>query len=171
MATGPVTLPSIQDPHGAYGPSANRAWESRAGGYAASPASTNGYPPPGSGASNSGYSPSPSANPYPPPGPSSGYLPPVQPHPQDSRSSFPPDPRAQYYGAGPGPVSYNDPYGYAYRPDRGPPGVYPAEYARSAPAGGGPIQQAPRQRTSIACRYCRRRKVSREKLQTKCQYF
>ncbi|RYP06728.1 hypothetical protein DL764_002980 [Monosporascus ibericus] len=59
MATGPVTLPSIQDPHGAYGPSSGRGWDARAGSYGPSPGSTNGYPPPGSGPRNTSYSPSP----------------------------------------------------------------------------------------------------------------
>ncbi len=164
MATGPLTLPAIQDPHGAYGPSGGRGWEPRAGSYGPSPVSTNGYPPPppGSSAPSSSYSPATAGNAYPPPGPGHQYLPPVQPHPQDSRASFPPDPRApQYYSSQRPPVPYNDPYGYAYRPDRGPPGAYPPDYPRAAPGGGAVMQQsAPRQRTSIACRYCRRRKVS-----------
>lgn len=166
MATAPLTLPSIQDPHGAYGSSGGRGWEPRAGSYGPSPASTNGYPPPGSSTPGTSYSPLTAGSAYPPPGPSPQYLPPVQPPPQDSRGSYPPDPRApQYYAAQRQPVPYNDPYGYVYRPDRGPPGAYPADYPRAAPGGAAVMQQsAPRQRTSIACRYCRRRKVSFEKL-------
>lgn len=166
MATAPLTLPSIQDPHGAYGPSGGRSWEARAGSYGPSPASTNGYPPPGSGTPGTSYSPSPAGSAFPPPGPIPQYLPPVQPPPQDSRANYPPDPRAPpYYTAQRPPVPYQDPYGFAYRPDRGPPGAFPPDYPRAAPGGAAVMQQsAPRQRTSIACRYCRRRKVSFEKL-------
>ena len=48
------------------------------------------------------------------------------------------------------------PQGYA-PPPRG----YPAEYQRGAPQHMQFATSAPRQRTAIACRYCRRRKVSR----------
>ena len=161
MATGSVTLPSIQDPHGAYGPSSGRGWDARAGSYGPSPGSTNGYPPPGSGPRNTSYSPSPAGSAYPPPGPGHQYLPPVQPHPQDSRATYPPDPRAPQYYPAQRPVPYNsNPYGYAYSPGRGHPGPYPPDYARGPPGGAAVMQQsAPRQRTSIACRYCRRRKI------------
>ncbi|KAJ1325564.1 RNA polymerase II-specific transcription factor-like protein [Microdochium nivale] len=164
MSSGAVTLPSMQDPHGLGGGAGGRHWDSRSSGYGPSPSSANGYPPP----QQPSYSPSSSASAYPPPGPGSQqYLPPVQPHPQDARGSFPPqDPRsAPYYagqqrppamgpGPGPGPAPYGG-YDYSYRPDRHP-GAYP-DYAR----GGAQMlqQSAPRQRTSIACRYCRRRKI------------
>jgi hypothetical protein len=164
MAAGAVTLPSIQDPNGPYGPPAGRAWDPRAANYGASPNSANGYPPPGSAPSHqSSYSPP--ASSYPPPA-GSQYLPPVQPHPSDSMSSYPPqDPRGPHYYASQRsmpPASYPpESYGYPYRQDRGP-HSYHADYAQGGP---GPAamqhqQAAPRQRTSIACRYCRRRKVS-----------
>jgi hypothetical protein len=67
-------------------------------------------------------------------------------------NGYQPDPRAYQ----------QDPYRPAPGPYRGE-GGYPQEYGRGAP----PQQQhmafsqsAPRQRTAIACRYCRRRKVS-----------
>lgn len=165
MASGAVTLPSIQDAHGGYGPP-GRAWDPRTGSYGTSPSSANGYapPPPGNAPPPQGnYSPAGTSGGYPPP-PGHHYLPPVQPLPPDGRGSYPPsDPRApQYYSPGrPGPPGAN--YDFAYRPDRGgPPGPYggypPQDYARVGQPG---MMQpsAPRQRTSIACKYCRRRKI------------
>lgn len=166
MAAGPVTLPSIQDPHGAYGPPAARGWDPRANNYGASPNSTNGYPPPPGSAQapHNGYSPSSSSSGgYPAPS-NHQYLPPVQPHPHDPRASYPPDPRqGPYYPQQQRPPM--QPYGansydFAYRPERGPPGAYPQDYGRGGPGPGVMQQSAPRQRTSIACKYCRRRKVS-----------
>lgn len=158
MATGSVRLPSIQDPHGAYSSSGGRAWDPRAAGYGPSPSSTNGYPPPATGPQGAaGYSP-PSGGAYPPPGSSHPtYLPPVHAPAPDPRANYPPDPRAsQYYQA----YGTPNPYDFAYRADRGAPGAYPPEYARGGPGGAAVMQQsAPRQRTSIACRYCRRRKI------------
>ncbi|KAH8196269.1 hypothetical protein TruAng_009571 [Truncatella angustata] len=151
MASGAVTLPSIQDPNGPYGPPQARGWDSRSGNYSGSPGSTNGYPAPGS---QGGYSP-PSSS-YPPP-PNQQYLPPVQPHPVDSRANYPPppppDPRGpQYYAPQRPPYNNADNYGYAYRPDRGPPGY---ENYQGGPPGSMQHQQAaPRQRTSIACGKC-----------------
>ncbi|PBP23680.1 hypothetical protein BUE80_DR005348 [Diplocarpon rosae] len=49
---------------------------------------------------------------------------------------------------------YRPPLGQ-YREDRG----YPQEYVRGAPQNMNFHQSAPRQRTAIACRYCRRRKI------------
>lgn len=166
MAAGAVTLPSIQDPNGPYAqPPSRGGWDSRSANYGASPSSANGYPPPGSAppSHSNGYSPPQSSYPAPP---GASYLPPVQPHPTDARAGYPPqqDPRAgpYYQSQRPMPPSpyAQDSYGYAYRPDRGPPG-YPGDYP---PGGAGPAamqhqQAAPRQRTSIACRYCRRRKI------------
>ncbi|KAI1080490.1 hypothetical protein F5B20DRAFT_99551 [Whalleya microplaca] len=163
MATSSMTLPSIQDPHGAPGPYGGRAWDPRASAYGNSPSSTNGYPPPPSSAHappSTGYSPPSSGSAYPPPGSGNqAYLPPVQS--QDPRANYPQDPRAAYYSPQAS-MTYNaaSPYDYAYRPDRGAPGAYPPEFARSGSVGAGVMQQsAPRQRTSIACRYCRRRKI------------
>ncbi|KAH7029413.1 uncharacterized protein B0I36DRAFT_132386 [Microdochium trichocladiopsis] len=182
MSSGAVTLPSMQDPHGLGGSAATRHWDSRSSGYGPSPSSANGYPPPGTPLQQPpSYSPSSSTGAYAPPGPGpQQYLPPVQPHPQDARGSYPPqDPRsAPYYAAqqrpgmgpgpgqgpgpgpmpgapGPGPAPYSGGYDYGYRPDRHP-GSY-GDYGRGGPQ---MLQQsAPRQRTSIACRYCRRRKI------------
>ncbi|KDN62836.1 hypothetical protein CSUB01_08239 [Colletotrichum sublineola] len=172
----PVTLPSIQDPHGAYGqPAYPRSYppdprgdlraDPRASNYSASPNSVNGYPPPQPGG-------------HPP------QLPPLQP-PGDPRSpSYPPPPDARddYYRSRqppPPPPPYGgDPYYQDYHNRQGPPppGRYP-DYPPPGPGGprydyppgaprydygpGGPAlqQAAPRQRTSIACRYCRKRKI------------
>ncbi|KAI1865186.1 hypothetical protein JX265_008233 [Neoarthrinium moseri] len=163
MASGTVTLPSIQDPQGPYGPPAGRAWDPRASSYGHSPNSSNGYAsPPGNAPSHqSSYSPSSGGSAYPPPA-GHPYLPPVQPHPNDARAPYPPpDPRgAPYYSSQRQPPPYNpNGYDYAYRPERGPPGSYPPDYARAGPGQAVMQQTAPRQRTSIACRYCRRRKI------------
>ncbi|GAP89921.2 putative Zn -C6 fungal-type DNA-binding domain protein [Rosellinia necatrix] len=168
MASGAVTLPSIQDRPDIYGPPSARSWDSRASGYGPSPASTNGYPPPPGGVSvpsGSSYSPAGSGGGFPTPG---GLhqpypLPPVQSPAQDPRSGYPQDPRSQgyYVAQAPGSFPGANVYEYGYRGDRGP-GSYTPEYARGGPAAGAVIshgQSAPRQRTSIACKYCRRRKI------------
>ncbi|RDW92590.1 hypothetical protein BP5796_01984 [Coleophoma crateriformis] len=64
-------------------------------------------------------------------------------------NGYAPDPRYQGspYGAPPPPQPYRD--------DRG----YQADYGRGAPQHMNFTQSAPRQRTAIACRYCRRRKI------------
>ncbi|KAI8957085.1 hypothetical protein F5Y11DRAFT_105293 [Daldinia sp. FL1419] len=158
MASGAVRLPSMQD-HYAQTAGA-RSWDPRSSSYGPSPNSTNGYPPPLAtpAPASTGYSPPASGNAYPPPG--SGhppYLPPVQSSAPDPRASYPPqDPRAQYF------ANYNaaNPYDFVYRSDRGASGAYPPEFARGGPVGAAVMPQtAPRQRTSIACRYCRRRKI------------
>lgn len=160
MATSTVRLPSIQDPHGAYSTSAGRGWDPRSSGYGPSPNSTNGYPPPPTSAQvppGPAYSP-PSGGAYPPPSTSHpSYLPPVHAPAPDPRAGYSQDPRATPYFPG---YSAPNPYDFTYRQDRATPGVYPPEYARGGPSGAAVMQQsAPRQRTSIACRYCRRRKV------------
>jgi hypothetical protein len=142
----PLTLPSIQETyHSSYStpPPSGRGYQpqhdARAGGaFGPSPPNANGFQTPPSN--------------YPP------SLPPVQAA----------DPRQQQYNSdyynqqqqqrGP----YQDPY-YGRYPPQGPPhpgyGGYP-DYPRVG-ASVAPQQQqaAPRQRTSIACRYCRKRKV------------
>ncbi|CAJ2503593.1 Uu.00g109870.m01.CDS01 [Anthostomella pinea] len=157
MASAAVTLPSIQDPHATYGPGSSRSWDSRTSGYGPSPTSTNGYPPP---PGSSSYSPVASSSGYPTPGSNhQPYLPPVHAHASSSRGGYPADPRASQHYAAPAPGSYNgaSAYDYAYQPERGPHGGY-ADYA--GPSGAAVMQQsAPRQRTSIACKYCRRRKI------------
>ncbi|KAI9163588.1 hypothetical protein HJFPF1_05206 [Paramyrothecium foliicola] len=166
-----VTLPSIHDPRAAapYGAPPHPA----ARGYApdpryASPNAVNGYPAPG-------------AQQAPP-----TYLPPLQPQsdprspgyaPQDQRGGYyderrpPPPPQYHeqypqdpYYGRPPpqGPPMPPNGYPRDYRGPPPPPGVYYGqEYPPPGP-GGVPAtmaQAAPRQRTSIACRYCRKRKI------------
>jgi hypothetical protein len=79
-------------------------------------------------------------------------LPSISPYdPQYAQpNGYPADPRAYQqdpYRAPPGP----------YRDDRG----YQQDYGRGGPQHMAFSQSAPRQRTAIACRYCRRRKVSR----------
>ncbi|KAH8677213.1 hypothetical protein BGZ61DRAFT_536144 [Ilyonectria robusta] len=165
-----VSLPSIHDAR-SYGPPPTAPGR----GYPpdpryASPNAVNGYPPPGHQA------PPPPQQQQPP------YLPPLQPQ-SDPRSPAypPPDQRGGYYDdrRPPGPGGYgqepysSDPY-YAYRgqPPQGPPppngfrdyrahlasGVY--EYPPGGPGAAPQLTQAaPRQRTSIACRYCRKRKI------------
>ena len=78
-------------------------------------------------------------------------LPSISPYdPQYAQQNgYPPDPRAYQqdpYRAPPGP----------YRDDR----AYQQDYGRGGPQHMAFSQSAPRQRTAIACRYCRRRKVS-----------
>ncbi|KAI1474644.1 hypothetical protein F4774DRAFT_323085 [Daldinia eschscholtzii] len=158
MASGAVRLPSMQDP---YTQSAGaRGWDPRSSGYGPSPSSTNGYPPPIAAPAppSAGYSPPTGGSAYPPPSSSHPpYLPPVHTPAPDPRASYPPqDPRAQYFS------NYNtaNPYEFGYRTDRNASGAYPPDFVRGGPVGAAVMQQsAPRQRTSIACRYCRRRKI------------
>ncbi|KAG5982120.1 hypothetical protein E4U55_002267 [Claviceps digitariae] len=157
-----VTLPSIHDTRaGGYGASTPLPG---ARGYGldpryASPNAVNGYPPPSGGQQ--------------PPG---SYLPPMQPQ-QDARPSAypPPDHRGPYYddrrGAPPPPPSDaaygQDAYYYRGPPGAPPPNGYPRphigpygpDYGQSGNAASQMGQAAPRQRTSIACRYCRKRKI------------
>ncbi|KAH8654429.1 hypothetical protein BGZ60DRAFT_153967 [Tricladium varicosporioides] len=81
-------------------------------------------------------------------------------NPYDSHSQY----SQPQNGYGPGPSNYpQDPYRPGpgqgpYRDDRG----YQQDYGRGAPLSQNNLafsQQAPRQRTAIACRYCRRRKI------------
>lgn len=159
-----VTLPPIQDAPPAYGagrypPPPDTA--SR-GAYSASPTLVpNTYPPPS--ASPNGYPPPPGGpNGYPPPSSGGLYnLPPVQ---TPDQRHYGVEPREYYPRGGsfapPPPESFN----FApFRPVSGPPfGGYPPDYGRGVGAPP-PPQAPPRQRTSIACRYCRKRKVSNER--------
>ena len=85
------------------------------------------------------------------PSSSSVTLPSISPYEyQQPPNGYPPDPR----------YPPQDPYrqpppGGPYRDDRA-----QYEYARGGPQQMNFSQSAPRQRTAIACRYCRRRKVS-----------
>ncbi|KAI0021438.1 hypothetical protein F4780DRAFT_290878 [Xylariomycetidae sp. FL0641] len=169
MAAGTVTLPSIQDAHGAYPPPEDRSWDSRTPGYGPSPNSAHAYPPPpppqpapSQQYAHAPYSPSSGHSAYPPPPGSNpqAYLPPVAPPGADPRAAYAADPRGAPYYAPPHAVPYGSPtaYEYGYRGDRGHP--YGQEYGRPGPPPGAVMQQsAPRQRTSIACKYCRRRKI------------
>lgn len=173
----PVTLPAIQDPYGpqqhpysrSYPPSDPRSdprgdprgSEPRPVHYSNSPSSVNGYPPPA--------------------GHPSTQLPPLQPPGPRSPGYPPADGRDDYYRSRqPPPPHYGDPYHPDYRQGPPPPRPYP-EYGQPGPGphrydygpppppgaqrwdyGQNPVpmpQAAPRQRTSIACRYCRKRKV------------
>ncbi|KAM3428096.1 hypothetical protein NHJ13734_008727 [Beauveria thailandica] len=147
-----VTLPSIQDPHGGSYP--GQAPPSR--GYPpdaryASPNGGNGYPPPG----QSGHPPS--------------FLPPLQPGSDHRAQAYPPEHRSSYYDDRRHPQYSDYPPDYYYRQQGPSPNGYPRDYRGPPPGsyppdfgqGGGPqmAQAAPRQRTSIACRYCRKRKI------------
>lgn len=149
-----VTLPSIQDPHG--------------GNYAGQPPPPGrGYPPDPRYASPSG------GNGYPPPGQSghpSGYLPPLQTGSDPRSQGYPSEHRSSYYDDRRHPQYSDYPPDYYYRQQGPPPNGYSRDYRGPPPGsyppdfgqGVGPsmAQAAPRQRTSIACRYCRKRKVS-----------
>ncbi|KAJ4147392.1 hypothetical protein LMH87_001913 [Akanthomyces muscarius] len=147
-----VTLPSIQDPHG--------------GNYSGQPPPSRGYPPDPRYASPNG------GNGYPPPGQAGhppGYLPPLQPGSDHRSPAYPPEHRSSYYDDRRHPQYSDYPPDYYYRQGGPPPNGYPRDY-RGPPPGsyppdfgqgvGAPMAQAaPRQRTSIACRYCRKRKI------------
>ncbi|KAK0725726.1 hypothetical protein B0H67DRAFT_642106 [Lasiosphaeris hirsuta] len=161
-AQGGMTLPSLQYPAPGgtgYAPEPQRYPEQR---YASSDQR---YPP--DQRSWSSESPT-NPNGYPPPPSDPRYqLPPVH-APQDraryddrrqydERRQY--DDRRQYndqyYQGQPSPYAYRYPPGAAYPP---------YDYARAGanappPAVPQPQQAAPRQRTSIACRYCRKRKI------------
>ena len=125
--------------------------------YGTSPNSSNGYPMESSSSRQGSYSPARRSG-YAPP---HGYLPPIQCSPQDARCSYPPVSRGpqDYSAARPALYGANATYDFAYRQERGSPGQYPLDYDR---VGQQVIQSsAPLQRTSIACKYCRRRKVGR----------
>ncbi|KAG6019355.1 hypothetical protein E4U41_003276 [Claviceps citrina] len=156
-----VTLPSIHDARaGGYGapapPPGGRGYGHDA--RYASPNTVNGYPPPAGGQQ-----------------PTGSYLPPMQPQQVPRTSAYPPpDHRGPYYddrrGAPPPPpdAAYGqDAYYYRGPPGAPPPNGYPRphpgpygpEYAQAGNAPPQMGQAAPRQRTSIACRYCRKRKI------------
>lgn len=161
-----VTLPSIHEARGpaGYGSQSQPPLTPGARGYPhdacfASPNAVNGYPPPAA----SGQ-------------PPSTYLPPLQTSPSDPRSPAypPPDQRGAYYDDRRPYPEHHQPQqyaaeGYYYRgPPSGPvpPNGYPRppqgayqEFAQPAGSVAAMAQAAPRQRTSIACRYCRKRKV------------
>ncbi|KAH8811390.1 hypothetical protein F5884DRAFT_854740 [Xylogone sp. PMI_703] len=82
-----------------------------------------------------------------PSAPGSVTLPSISPYMPNG--GYAPDPRG--YQQPP----YREPPQGAYRDDR----PYPQEYGRGAPQHMAFSQSAPRQRTAIACRYCRRRKI------------
>ncbi|KAL6245236.1 hypothetical protein RBB50_008011 [Rhinocladiella similis] len=114
-------------------------------------------------------------SPYPPPDPA---RPGQYPDPRAAHSYPPPPSWAPQHSAYPPPSHYPDPqhqgYGYPPRPDVGqppqpmhpdayrlpppypPPGYYPPQHYAPPPP---PAAAAPRQRTAIACKYCRKRKI------------
>ncbi|RKK72375.1 hypothetical protein BFJ69_g10181 [Fusarium oxysporum] len=165
MATS-VTLPSIHDSRGYGPPPAAPGRGYPADPRYASPNAVNGYPPPGH---------------QPPPGQPQQYLPPLQPQSDPRSSAYPPPPpdqRGGYYDDRRPPYGQEaystDPYYAYYRGQPPPPGPpppnghpgyrhIPAGVYEYPPVGHGnapPLTQAaPRQRTSIACRYCRKRKI------------
>ncbi|KAB5559807.1 hypothetical protein GE09DRAFT_69095 [Coniochaeta sp. 2T2.1] len=115
--------------------------------YAPSPTTANGHGPPPPG-------PPPQGAPYPP----QHYPPPPGPHGAPPPGGPPPPgPYADYYQMQHRPSQYPAPPPPGYGPYPGYPGGSPyGEYVQ----GGHQQQQiAPRQRTSIACRYCRKRKI------------
>ncbi|KFA65658.1 hypothetical protein S40285_06028, partial [Stachybotrys chlorohalonatus IBT 40285] len=153
-----VTLPSIQDHRpgaGGYGLQPQTAHGYPTDPRYASPNAVNGYPPPAAQSQQSS-------------GPNT-YLPPLQPQPdprspgyppQDQRSSYyddrrpqqypEPYPQGDYYYSGAQPSASN---GYS-REHRGA-NPFTNDFSHVPPMS----QAAPRQRTSIACKYCRKRKV------------
>ncbi|KAJ4079231.1 hypothetical protein NW761_011480 [Fusarium oxysporum] len=165
MATS-VTLPSIHDSRGYGPPPAAPGRGYPADPRYASPNAVNGYPPPGH---------------QPPAGQPQQYLPPLQPQSDPRSSAYPPPPpdqRGGYYDDRRPPYGQEaystDPYYAYYRGQPPPPGPpppnghpgyrhIPAGVYEYPPVGHGsapPLTQAaPRQRTSIACRYCRKRKI------------
>ncbi|KAK0753610.1 hypothetical protein B0T18DRAFT_19177 [Schizothecium vesticola] len=112
-------------------------------------------------------------NGYPPPPDGRYQLPPVQTagdrpryddrQPYDERRQY--HEQQQYYqGPPPGPGRGGPPYPPDYYQNRYPAPFQYADYPRGGPnapqvAPPPPQQAAPRQRTSIACRYCRKRKI------------
>ncbi|KAK0633731.1 hypothetical protein B0T14DRAFT_80048 [Immersiella caudata] len=173
-----MTLPSFRYPPSGQGYAPEQRYQDA--GYPADPR----YPPDSRYDSRANWSESPTnQNGYsaPPPG---RYDPPPPPPPQPtgdrSRYDRPPEGRGydryaerppypdSYYAAPPPPPAARgggyappDPY-YRYQQ----PGPYPGyhDYQRGGPnapptAAAQPQQAAPRQRTSIACRYCRKRKI------------
>uniref|UniRef100_A0A8H7NLN6 Zn(2)-C6 fungal-type domain-containing protein n=1 Tax=Bionectria ochroleuca TaxID=29856 RepID=A0A8H7NLN6_BIOOC len=152
-----ITLPPMQDHRaGGYGPPPHpQGYSYPSDPRYASPNATNGYPPP---PGQSGYLPPPQQQ-SDPRAPS--YRPPEhhyqgRPPPSYSHDPHYPPPQDYYYrqqAQGPPPPSH-----YPYGPPGGAPlHHYPPEYAQAqAPP---MAQAAPRQRTSIACKYCRKRKI------------
>jgi len=120
-----------------------------------------GYPPPREQDSQSSYPPPPDADEErrayhqrAPSSSSSVTLPSISPYePQYGQqpNGYAPDPRAY-----PPPDPYRQAAPGGYREDR----QYQQDYGRGQPQHMAFSQSAPRQRTAIACRYCRRRKVS-----------
>lgn len=167
MAAAAVTLPAMHDSRG-YGPppAQGHSYPQPDARYE-SPSTMNGYPPP-PGQQPPPYLPSgsqqqnpqpqqPPPQQQPPPPPSSAYPAPDPngrrpggPYPQDRQY---PTPEQYYYRAPAGQAPLpQDHYGRDYR---GP--IFTQEYAQHPPPQ--MAQAAPRQRTSIACKYCRKRKV------------
>ncbi|KAK5372625.1 hypothetical protein LTS13_006366 [Exophiala xenobiotica] len=114
------------------------------------------YPPPDP--ARQGQYPDPrAAHPYPPPQAwpaQHGAYPPPPPHhypdPQHPGYAYPPRPDMAQ------PPQPMQPDAYRLPPPYPPPGYYPAQHYAPPPP---PPAAAPRQRTAIACKYCRKRKI------------
>lgn len=156
-----VSLPSMHDPRP---PGYGQPPHSQGHGYPsdpryASPNTTNGYPTPGQQAG--GYLPPLQQQSDPR---SSGYRPPEQYNPGRQPGQYSQDPQYPhhdpYYYRPPPQAPHGPPNAYPYHPQGSSAMPYP-EYGQAQ--GGAPpmAQAAPRQRTSIACKYCRKRKASR----------
>ncbi|KAL6239574.1 hypothetical protein BDW75DRAFT_227192 [Aspergillus navahoensis] len=114
------------------------------------------YPPP---AEAHQYPPPPAH--YPPP-PQAQYPPQSQyPPPQSNMAAVHPvHPQQPPYQLPPPPGTYRPDVAYGQQPPPPPPPYGQQPPPSGAPAPGGVVYQAaPRQRTAIACRYCRRRKI------------
>ncbi|PFH55344.1 hypothetical protein XA68_18537 [Ophiocordyceps unilateralis] len=153
-----TVLPSIHETRAAAGyasqPPPPSARPYPLDGRYSSPNAVNGYPPPPASQQSS----------------SSTFLPPLQASPTDARSPAypPPDQRTPYLDdrRPPGPYGAEGFYFRGPPPGPVPPNSYPRppqgayqEYAQQAAGAPSLAQAAPRQRTSIACRYCRKRKI------------
>ncbi|EXJ79809.1 hypothetical protein A1O3_08094 [Capronia epimyces CBS 606.96] len=111
------------------------------------------YPPPPDSARQGQYGDPRAAHAYPPPpqgwpGHHSAYPPPPHyPDPQHPAYAYPPRPDLAQ------PPQPMQPDAYRLPPPYPPPGYYPPQHYPPPPAA------APRQRTAIACKYCRKRKI------------
>lgn len=155
MNRGPVTLPSIQDTYSAYAPTPSTRP------YHTPPAPAPALPPsdPRAVLGYAQQSSPPNANGYPAPAPPPHQYPLPAVHPSgDTRQ--PPQQYSDFYAQQQRPPY--DPYGFSRYSQAPPPVAFNGyDYPRvGTGAAAQQAQAAPRQRTSIACRYCRKRKVS-----------
>ncbi|KAK2075457.1 hypothetical protein P8C59_009584 [Phyllachora maydis] len=154
MNRGPVTLPSIQDTYSAYAPTPSTRP------YHTPPAPAPALPPsdPRAVLGYAQQSSPPNANGYPAPAPPPHQYPLPAVHPSgDTRQ--PPQQYSDFYAQQQRPPY--DPYGFSRYSQAPPPVAFNGyDYPRvGTGAAAQQAQAAPRQRTSIACRYCRKRKI------------